>query len=264
MAYCNFCGLKDPKCKCIKCSECSNSIGTCECEDCPVCEEDSGSCDCCMNCGNLYDDCKCCDSCGEASESGCDGCDYCTVCCSCDAEEEEEDEPAPKPRKGKLKMSTGQRVKQAVKSDAINASYRIAAKNLVKVIKKPLISALKSKGIQKPMVDMVANFLDTDLGSAIVSYIVGSGISAMPFLANNAKATRLAEECRIKGMETVGDAGMQFAFQMFGPVVSTLIDHINAQPELPGKKSERAALPMGYASFVASEEVSNTKASAKK
>jgi hypothetical protein len=156
--------------------------------------------------------------------------------------------------------TTVQRAKQAVKSDAINAAYRVAAKNLVRVVKKPLLATLKKQGMQKPVLEMIGGFIDTDLGSALLAYAIGSGMCALPFLANHPKASRLAEECRIQGMEVFGDAGVQFAMATFGPVLGSVIDYVNAQPEIPGEKSTPAQLPVGFASFMTEETETAPKA----
>ena len=263
---CGDCGVLHKNCFCDKCEDCNKSIGDCECpscencgehksycecKKCDICKDWEDNCECCLVCKKKGDECICCQYCGNTDQNKiefCDNCTYCKNCCNnrnvCGAKQ--------KLRSKKNMMS---RVKQSIKSDAVNASYRIAAKNMVKIVKKPLINVLKKQGMNKPSLDMVGAFLETEMGGALVTYVVGAAISGIPMLSDNEKAARIAEECRIAGFETLGTNIVEFAIENLGPVFSEVVKAINSQPEItPGAKSKPLSLPTGSMAALFNEE----------
>ncbi len=109
--------------------------------------------------------------------------------------------------------------------DATDAAWRIAGTQLVKLTREPLVAAL-SRNLgpgDEALRARIAAFLDTELGTALVTAMLSLGLSAMPAMSLpgvGANAVpRLAQELRIKAMADAAD----FAADLFmGPLRESL------------------------------------------
>ena len=102
-----------------------------------------------------------------------------------------------------------------VKSDAEKAAYRVAATQMSNGVKKGLIKILESKGLEGSKSEAAAEMLNTEIGSAMVALLLGYGLKYAPMISEDARAVKLSEEFRVKGMETVGNE-----------IVGSLMEHL--------------------------------------
>ncbi|MFO0652731.1 MAG: hypothetical protein U0326_41325 [Polyangiales bacterium] len=109
--------------------------------------------------------------------------------------------------------------------DATDAAWRIAGAQLVKLTREPLVAAL-SRNLgpgDEALRARIAMFLDTELGTAMVTAVLSIALSAMPAIplpgAGANAVPRLAQELRVKAMADAAD----FAADLFmGPLRESL------------------------------------------
>lgn len=119
------------------------------------------------------------------------------------------------------KMSKVQQVVNTAKADASKSGVRIARKQLLKLMRDPLVAYLAgnlgdgSESARKK----AADFLSSELGEALMSGLVGVGLSTIPDSMGGQYKVMLAEELRVHGMTEVGD---QVADLLMGPLRQVL------------------------------------------
>lgn len=121
-----------------------------------------------------------------------------------------------------IKMS----VLQQVSNEASDAAYRTAAKQLVKLVKEPLIAAIQrhlgpgDDGVRAK----IAAFLETDMGGFVIQTLIAASMSMVPNTLPQQE--RLARELRVSSM---ADAGDMVADLLMGPlrdVISTYLKDV--------------------------------------
>lgn len=128
-------------------------------------------------------------------------------------------------------------------ADASDAAWRMAASQLVKLTRDPLVAMLcRHLGPgDESFRAKVAAFLDTEVGGAFLAGVVSGGLSALPLGGpQGAVVARLARELRVKGMADAGDA---FADVFMGPLRSVIVTY------LQGNGAPFAALPDAASPF---------------
>ena len=119
-----------------------------------------------------------------------------------------------------------------IKSDVENAAYRVAATQMSNVVKRGLIKILESKGLEGPKAEAVAEMLNTEIGSAMVSMLLGYGLKYAPKISEDPRAMKLSEEFRVKGMETIGN-------EVIGSLMEHLLPEVmNVLSSLPEAKAD--------------------------
>jgi hypothetical protein len=121
--------------------------------------------------------------------------------------------------------------------DATDAAWRMAGSQFIKLAKEPIV-ALLSRHLgpdDESMRAKIAAFLDTELGTALLSSLLSVGLSALPLPPNDV-SQRLSRELRIAGMARAGDA---VADVLMGPLRQVAVMYLQGVPTT----SEPAALP---------------------
>lgn len=114
----------------------------------------------------------------------------------------------------------------SLSTDAKEAAKRVAGTQIIKAAKNALLQTLRSKGFNNSRVEKVSNFLDSEVGTAIVSTAVGFGIGNFPSLKKNGNAQSLAKEFRVGGMAVLGNILSEHAFSDILPVFSSILDKL--------------------------------------
>lgn len=123
--------------------------------------------------------------------------------------------------------------------DATEAGWRMAGSQFVKLAKEPIV-ALLSRHLgpdDESLRARIAAFLDTELGTALLSGVLSAGLSAMPLPANDI-SQRLSRELRVRAMATAGDA---IADVLMGPLRQVAVMYLQGTPG--AQPSDPAALP---------------------
>lgn len=105
-----------------------------------------------------------------------------------------------------------------IKNDMISSAYKVAAKNI-----NDTFVALISSKLEK---ENVSAFLNSEFGKGFMSMIIGYSMSYFPTISNNNKASKLADEFRINGMEFVGNQMFEICFDKFLPLVNKTIENL--------------------------------------
>ena len=113
-----------------------------------------------------------------------------------------------------------------LKNDASDASYRIAADKMSKGIKKAIVKALKDKNIDENRVKEISSVLETEVGDALVSLILGYGLTSIPNLKNDKRAVKLSKKFRENGMFVGGNYVMDILFQYFLVPANNILENI--------------------------------------
>lgn len=129
---------------------------------------------------------------------------------------------------------------KSLEVDATEAAWRLAGSQFVKLAKEPIVALLQrhlGPG-DESMRARIAAFLDTELGTALLSGVLSAGLSAMPLPANNV-SQQLAKELRVRSMASTGDV---IADVLMGPLRQVAVMYLQGQPAAP---SDPAGLPAG-------------------
>ena len=107
-----------------------------------------------------------------------------------------------------------------IKSDGLKASYRMASRQMVKGVIKALLAALDSK-YTPDQLKFLEELLKTDLGYALVSGMIGMGLTYAPVekIQSNPHLQVLAEEFRVSAIDTVGTKVLDTIMDNFLPVI---------------------------------------------
>jgi hypothetical protein len=124
------------------------------------------------------------------------------------------------------------RIKEAAKDESVKVAYRVAAKQLVKVIRAPLLSMLEKQGADNHLIASAAKFLDTEFGIGLMQFILGCAVPSIPYFSDSDRATLFAEELRVGGASLFLNKGIDEVTVFLGPVIREVVKTINAQPAL--------------------------------
>lgn len=122
-------------------------------------------------------------------------------------------------------------VKDMLKVDAVEAGYRVAGRQMTKGVKAGILLLMKDKGMDGGKLEAIREVLDTEVGDAIMSTLLGYGLTYVPQLKDDPRAAKLAEEFRINGMATAGNVAVDAVMQYLLPVVTDAMASLPAVEE---------------------------------
>jgi len=142
--------------------------------------------------------------------------------------------------------------------DSQDASWRAAAKQLTKLVREPLVALLhRNLGPSDPSLRVkIAEFLDTEMGSIVVTSLLATGATLVPMPAPmQAQVVRLAQELRVKamadGMDLTADVVM-------GPLRAVISTYLQGMPaEAAELETETAPVQIPSASISDHQGVDN-------
>lgn len=133
------------------------------------------------------------------------------------------------PLKVQLKMTMPKPpIVKTLQNDAVDAAWRTAASQFVKLTREPLVAVL-SRHLgpdDESMRKKIADFLATEVGTALLTSVLSVGLSAMPATGNEAPQ-RLARELRVKAMTDMGDV---VADVLMGPLRQVMALYLQGVP----------------------------------
>jgi len=130
---------------------------------------------------------------------------------------------------------------EKVKDDAGDVSYRVAAKQMSKGVKKATIKLMKDRGVDNNQLDKIIDILDSEAGEALISVLLGYGLTCVPKINKDPRAERLANEFRVGGISTAGKVAMDVAFEYFLAPINNVMENL---PE--GNPRVRIRVPDSY------------------
>lgn len=136
------------------------------------------------------------------------------------------------PMKEKMTAATPKpSITQMLKANATAAGYRVAGTQMTNAVKSSLITVMRSKGVDGGQVQAFASFLDTEFGQAIISTMLGLGMNYIPHFGEDPRVQKLAEEMRVNGMATAGNAVIGEAMNVFLPAITQILSNLPAAEE---------------------------------
>lgn len=129
-----------------------------------------------------------------------------------------------------------------VKSDAVEAGYRVASTQMTKGVKAGLLRMFKDKGADAGKLVIVQELLDSEVGSAVIALIMGHGMGYIPKLNEDPRFQKLAKEFRIGGMSTAGNVLMDTVMQYLAPAVMDAVGNLPPVSEVVSTVSEKAGI----------------------
>ncbi|MCS6899886.1 MAG: hypothetical protein RMJ98_09450 [Myxococcales bacterium] len=139
-------------------------------------------------------------------------------------------------------------ITKTLQSDATEAAWRTAGNQLVKLTREPLVGLL-SRHLgpdDESMRKKIADFLSTEVGTALLAGMLSIGLSAMPTTAGDAPQ-RLARELRVKAMADIGDLVADVLMGPLRQVIALYLQDIANAPAPPPELTEGSSrsLPVG-------------------
>ena len=147
-------------------------------------------------------------------------------------------------------------VLDTVKTDATDAAYRVGSKQMSKAVKTAITNVMKSKKTKKSQINAVGEFLDTELGEALISIAMGMGLTYAPVISDDPRAKRLAKEFRVEGMATAGNLVMDTVMTSLAPAI---LDTLKALPEDSKEEQSKEEEEVEEEKVIETVQVSNSK-----
>jgi len=123
---------------------------------------------------------------------------------------------------------------EKLKENTIAAAYGSAATQISLATKKAILLFLQKAGHNTTTVDSIAKLLDSKLGEAMVSALLGLALPNIPQIANNENASKVTD----KFIENAIKIGMDETFGVISDAVFPILK--NAVRILPKVKEEKS------------------------
>lgn len=138
--------------------------------------------------------------------------------------------PPPQPAPARKSLMSPETLRN-LRFDADAGAWRTARKQLLKLIREPLcakLAAMFAPGDPAALA-RIGRFLDTELGDAMLSAVVGAALSSLPSSVAGSQmgqiAGKLAVECR---QHAIGEAGDALADVLMGPLRAVAVQWLTA------------------------------------
>lgn len=132
-------------------------------------------------------------------------------------------------RKIMTTTKTTDTVTAALKKNLNDAAWRTASETAVDLVRKPVAAALVNR-TDSANAAMVAAFLDSEVGAAFLSALMGVAPLFLPQLGADPRVARLADEMRTSGAKFVTD---KVSRDLAGPIVAAFTTAVAGLPPLP-------------------------------
>lgn len=100
------------------------------------------------------------------------------------------------------------------KSDMEKAAYRSVSTQMTNSVKCGILTAMKNHGADDGAISYITEMLETDVGTAGISALLGNGLPYAPMIGTDPRIVRLSEEFRVagysKGMDLIFGILMQY------------------------------------------------------
>lgn len=126
-----------------------------------------------------------------------------------------------------------------VKSDATNAAYRVAATQMSKGAKAAVLTLIAKNNFDSEKLKVISELLDTDMGSAFVSYVLGLSLTYTPMISEDSRAKKLASEFRVSGMASIGNTAIASSIEHFLPVIQNVIASLPQEETILSKLTKK-------------------------
>jgi hypothetical protein len=122
----------------------------------------------------------------------------------------------------------GKGILDTLKANAQEAAYRVISTQIMKAAKDGVLNVLRKRGIHNKYVESVSNFIDTDIGTALLSTGVGFSFSYIAPFKHDKRAKVLAREFRVGGMALAANLLVDKATVDVLPYLDKILDMLPA------------------------------------
>ena len=144
-----------------------------------------------------------------------------------------------------------QKLAATLQSDAVEAAWRTAGSQLVKLTRDPLSAVLQRHlgPDDDALRAKIGAFLQTEVGTALLAGLLSVGLSALPQTHGEVPA-RLAKELRIRSMTGLGDA---LSDVLMGPLREVIGTYLQGMPVVADPPELTEGVPRGVFGAVKTE-----------
>lgn len=115
---------------------------------------------------------------------------------------------------------------QMTKYDATEAAYRIASKQVSRLVRAGFLKMMRGKGMKKGQLKAFNDFLCTDAGEALISAMLGYGLTFAPVVKDHRKIQIIAKEFRVNAMATAGNALIEALLAQIIPSLMPILEQM--------------------------------------
>lgn len=152
---------------------------------------------------------------------------------------------------------------KTLKTDATDAAWRTAGSQFIKLAREPLV-ALLSRHLgpdDEALRARIARFLETELGTAMLTALLSGGLSALPSTGSPIPE-KLARELRIRSMADTADVVADVIAEPLRKVMAAYLQGV--EPELQGSPTRTIDAPRSTPLQVEHVEADAVNATAEK
>jgi predicted DNA-binding antitoxin AbrB/MazE fold protein len=130
-----------------------------------------------------------------------------------------------------------------VKSDATEAAYRVASKQMTKGVRAGLLRLFKDRGADDSKLKVIEELLDSEVGMSVISLLLGYGTAYIPGgLGEDPRVQKLSKEFRIEGMATAGNMVADTLMTYLAPAVLEGVSKLPPVGELAATAAEKTGI----------------------
>lgn len=118
------------------------------------------------------------------------------------------------------------KVLEMLKSDGTEAAYRVGATQITKAVKAALLKVFEAKGGDSGQMEMFKMLLDSEVGDALVSVLLGHVLPRVPGAGTDRRVEKLAVEMRTNGMAIGGNLLADMAMGSILPVLTEALKNL--------------------------------------
>ena len=118
------------------------------------------------------------------------------------------------------------KVMDTIKSDAVEAAYRVGATQTVNGVRAAMVKALQAKGGDSQQVLMLTTVLDSEVGQALISTLLGHALPHVPGIKDNRHVPKISEEMRVNGYTGAGNLIADVIMDQLKPILANALSAI--------------------------------------
>lgn len=140
---------------------------------------------------------------------------------------------------GKKTIMDLEAIKARLANNGEAALYRSAGTNMTLAVKAGVLAMMKDKGADDARMKAMKDLLDSEMGVALISGLLGFGLMVIPGIKDDPRVEKLSDEFQTAGMSKGMDVVIQEAGKYLLPGIMNAIQSL---PALPEKETKGAKL----------------------
>ena len=132
--------------------------------------------------------------------------------------------PKIKINKDEIKINKKPKIENKLKKEISSAGYRVAANQISKGVRRTIITLMKETGMSNTKLKHVEDVLDSEVGLAIISAMMGYSLTYSKY--EDERIKNIAKEFRTEGIVTAGNAIIDEAIKYIIPAIKESMQEI--------------------------------------